>query len=65
MDSLAREAELPVGWQHSVFNRSSPGKRNIMLALLGFLLSGFAASAGAPFWFDVLRKAYSAKPQKS
>lgn len=65
MDLLAKEAALPIGWQYHVFNPDSVDKRNMLLALVGFLISGFAASAGAPFWFDVLKKAYSAKTKKS
>ncbi len=33
------------------------------LKLFGIILSGFAASFGAPFWFDLLKKIYSRKPQ--
>jgi hypothetical protein len=29
----------------------------LFLKIIGFILSGFAASLGAPFWFDVLKKA--------
>ncbi|HRO42375.1 MAG TPA: hypothetical protein PL009_06045 [Flavipsychrobacter sp.] len=102
MDSVAKSAALPVGWEHNLFNaqtwrkaraesRDSPllfsssgsGVKGILMAvwsffcgivwlllfffckLPGFVLSGFAASAGAPFWFDVLKKAYSTKPQKA
>lgn len=65
MDSLAKKAELPVGIKHSLFRESGRENRNYFLAVLGFLLSGFAASAGAPFWFELLKKAYSAKPQKN
>ncbi len=35
-----------------------------LLKMPGYLISGFAVSAGAPFWFDVLKKAYSAKIPK-
>ena len=37
----------------------------VLSKLPGYLLSGFAASAGAPFWFDLLRRAYSSKTPKS
>lgn len=30
---------------------------DIILKLIGFLVTGFAASLGAPFWFDILKKA--------
>lgn len=84
MDSLARAADLPIGWDYSILNRKNwPTNKNINSAkgskpqqlsfwaktklfafeffpkLLGFLLSGLAASFGAPFWFDLLKKVYS------
>ncbi len=33
----------------------------LIYKILGFLLSGFAASQGAPFWFDVLKKLVSVR----
>ena len=36
-----------------------------LIKLLGFLLSAFAARQGAPFWFDLLRKLISLRPQGS
>jgi hypothetical protein len=36
----------------------------LVTKLLGFVLSGLAASFGAPFWFDLLKKIYANKPQK-
>jgi hypothetical protein len=64
MDSLATAAQLPVGFRYNVFSAKSDN-RNILMVLLGCLFSGFAASAGAPFWFDLLKKAYSVKPGKN
>lgn len=64
MDSLAAAAQLPVGFRYNVFSAKSDN-RNILMVLLGCLFSGFAASAGAPFWFDLLKKAYSVKPGKN
>ncbi|MDI1233939.1 MAG: hypothetical protein PSX81_06645 [bacterium] len=70
IDSLAVANEIPIGWQHSVkkepmkchtigdyFNRFL----NFIIYLLGFMLTAFAASAGAPFWFELLKKAYTLK----
>ncbi len=62
MDSLVKEAGLPVGLSYNIFN--STKKLNLpalLLKLIGVLISGFAASFGGPFWFDVLRKIYSKK----
>jgi hypothetical protein len=40
---------LPIGWQR-------PGAGDIWSHLLGWLMTGFALSLGAPFWFDMLNK---------
>src|SRR5690606_30516282 len=50
MQELAKAAALPVGWDYSVFNPESKQDRNILLTILGALVSGFAACFGAPFW---------------
>ena len=70
MDSLQAAANLPIGYQYSVLAKWKPALKNwdknswakAWWKLLGILISGFAASVGAPFWFDVLKKAYSSKP---
>jgi len=36
----------------------------ILVKLFGYLLSAAAASQGAPFWFDILRKLVGVKPQQ-
>jgi hypothetical protein len=36
-----------------------------LLKLMGILLSAFAARQGAPFWFDLLRKLISLRPQQT
>ncbi|WP_342087715.1 hypothetical protein [Dyadobacter sp. OTU695] len=65
LDSLVKETKLPVGFQHSVFKDKTfqqHVKSNWWLGalkFLGILISGFAASFGAPFWFDLLKKATS------
>lgn len=59
-DSLRQAYNLPVGLSYSVFCQSVPLQPlPIIYKLLGILLTGFAASFGAPFWFEILRKAYS------
>lgn len=34
---------------------------HILVKILGILITGFVASMGAPFWFEILRKAYSTR----
>ncbi|HMG68054.1 MAG TPA: hypothetical protein VK588_10220, partial [Chitinophagaceae bacterium] len=69
-DKLKIAASLPVGFENSIFKKQLgdlPGaaKHKLfylwLLKILGILVSGFAASFGAPFWFDLLRKAYTQK----
>jgi hypothetical protein len=58
LDSLG----LPIGWSH--VHLSSPGKPAtiwtvltfVLVSLLGWAVTGLAATMGAPFWFDVLNK---------
>lgn len=54
LDSL----ELPIGWPDAVFQRPSSWAttRNMLMRILGWLITGFAISLGAPFWFDMLNK---------
>ncbi len=69
IDSLKNKLELPIGWDK--FNCStgilakpiSTYKGNevtfscLFFKLLGIIISAIAASLGAPFWFDLLKKA--------
>jgi len=48
LTTLVREENLPVGWGIK--------KSSLLLEILGWLLSTLALSAGAPFWFDMLKK---------
>jgi hypothetical protein len=67
IDSLVDANEIPIGWkQHpkKVSAQNNSWWENIlngMLYLIGFVLTAFAASAGAPFWFELLKKAYTLK----
>jgi hypothetical protein len=45
--------QFPVGWEES--NRPH-GVDGWTVAVAGWLLTGFAITLGAPFWFDVLGK---------
>jgi len=58
-DTLKKAIALPVGWQYNIFHKQENGGENFFLKLIGILLSGFAASFGAPFWFELLKKLYS------
>lgn len=51
-DKLA-ELSLPVGWNNETTPQDFKG---VILKIVGVLLTGFAASLGAPFWFDILNK---------
>jgi hypothetical protein len=57
-EEVRAAANMPVGYSYSIINtfrnESWPDR---LLKLLGILISGFAASFGAPFWFDLLKKA--------
>lgn len=64
IDSLTKSINLPIGLEYNIFHHTPDKEDNnaLWLRILGLLITGFAASFGAPFWFDVLKKAYSAKP---
>jgi hypothetical protein len=49
-----RESKLPVGWAGQKLDVPLDA---FLLRILGWLVTGFAASLGAPFWFDLLNKA--------
>ena len=46
--------ELPIGWSNT--NLSELDRNGVILKILGLLITAFAASLGAPFWFDLLGK---------
>lgn len=47
------DLRLPIGWSRADLSTSFSG---ILLMLAGWLITAFAASFGAPFWFDLLSK---------
>lgn len=54
--STINQLGIPVGWE------DNPPQQNVwwwVNKVLGLLLTGLAASLGAPFWFDVLKKVSS------
>ena len=56
------ELSLPIGWN----NETTPqGFADWLLKFLGIILTGLAASLGAPFWFDILNKLLGLKPNKT
>ena len=66
MDSLSKRAQLPVGPSalgaslrdaNGAFNWSA-----LWWKIIGVIITGFAASFVAPFWFQVLKKAYTINP---
>lgn len=65
LDSLVKSAELPIGWgtNRGFLTGEKDMSRywiiRLLLKIAGLLLMGLAASMGAPFWFDVLKKLYS------
>ena len=61
MDSLKNSAALPIGFKESVFKTNESSFGFWLSKLLGILITGMAASFGAPFWFDLLKKIYSKK----
>ena len=74
IDSLKDGLELPIGWDKATCSKTKatttieeiPKKQSqyitlscVLLKLLGIIISAFAASLGAPFWFDLLKRATS------
>jgi hypothetical protein len=61
MDRVARQLDslqLPIGWTHRTGSRATQqwDIGRFLEALFGWLLTAFAVSFGAPFWFDMLNK---------
>lgn len=50
---VLEQLELPVGWSETSWPQDARERFN---RVLGWLLTAFAATLGAPFWFDVLNK---------
>ena len=66
IDSLKTNLDLPIGWKKAqCADVKSSSEKDcftvscILLKILGIIISAFAASLGAPFWFDILKKATS------
>lgn len=65
MESLMKEASLPIGWDYSYINPGNKNRGSFFWKLVGIIMSGFAASFGAPFWFELLKKVYTRKNFKA
>jgi hypothetical protein len=51
------DLHLPIGWESAPGAPSTkPGTWEHVRPLIGWLMTAFAATLGAPFWFDVLNK---------
>jgi len=67
LKNLSKQANLPIGIANNLYSsvKADIGKPNpvinIISKIIGILISGFAASFGAPFWFDLLKKVYTPK----
>ena len=67
MDSLAKENGIPVGpSKFSLARGEFPAGGfgtflSYLFKVMGLLITGFAASYGAPFWFNLLKKVYTRK----
>ena len=61
IDTLNQTTNLPIGTQHSFLFHPQQTGEAWFYKILGVLISGFAASLGAPFWFSLLKKATSKK----
>jgi hypothetical protein len=51
-----QQLNLPVGWSDPKQHPSLDQPFGLLVALIGWLITGFAVSQGAPFWFDLLNK---------
>lgn len=56
------ELSLPIGWNNETTPQSFA---DWLLKFLGIILTGLAASLGAPFWFDILNKLLGLKPNNT
>jgi hypothetical protein len=50
------ESSLPIGWTADITSSLPRGFTDWLALLFGWLVTGFAASLGATFWFDILGK---------
>ena len=55
VNTYLQKLNLPIGWPDPGMP-ANPGSEWWLHKLLGILITGFAVSQGAPFWFDLLNK---------
>jgi len=55
---LHKRIELPVGWSRAELERlrAPDAHFDVLRKLLGLLITAFALTLGAPFWFEILKK---------
>jgi hypothetical protein len=63
LDSITKANAIPVGWQYYKDAPSDPWDI-WLLRILGFILTAFAGSLGAPFWFDTFKRVTKANLSK-
>lgn len=63
MDSINVALALPIGWDSVVIDEENKFT-SWTLKIVGFILTAFAASFGAPFWFDLFKRATKANVTK-
>jgi hypothetical protein len=51
-----QQLNIPMGWSDPKQRPDFSDPLAILAALIGWLITGFAAAQGAPFWFDTLNK---------
>ena len=64
IDTLKKQTDLPIGWDKSKCTNTDKGCNCVsskitwclFYKIIGFIISALAASLGAPFWFDLLKK---------
>jgi hypothetical protein len=65
LQAQVRALELPIGWDEAAVQRIrdaltganlATGGAFLLVLVAGYLMTAFAATLGAPFWFDVLNK---------
>jgi hypothetical protein len=53
VEEQLRKTSLPIGWDEPPWKHDW---KQLLLSILGCLLTALAGSLGAPFWFDLLKK---------
>ena len=64
INTLKNQTDLPIGWDKSKCTTTDKGCNCVSSSItwclfykiIGFIISALAASLGAPFWFDLLKK---------